>query len=63
VSEPAAVPEPEHGYGWRERRERDLDVLALVTCGVLADYGAAVSIVATLDREQLVSALWCVLRW
>jgi hypothetical protein len=57
MSEPAAPrPEPER-YEWREPRDREVDVLALVVTGVTADYDAATSIIETLDREQLVTAL------
>jgi hypothetical protein len=63
MSEPAAPrPEPEK-YPWREPRDREVDVLALVVTGVTADYDAATAIIETLDPEQLVTALWCVLRW
>ena len=64
VSEPVADPPPApEPYSWKTARDMNCDVLALVVCGVLADYGAATSIVATLDRDQLVSVLWCVVRW
>ena len=56
VSAPAAVPEPEK-YTWKEPRDREVDVLALVTCGVLGDYDAAVDLVASLDDAQRVSAI------
>jgi hypothetical protein len=37
-------------YEWRERSDRDVDVLALVCCALDADYEAATSILETLDR-------------
>jgi hypothetical protein len=64
VSEPADTPQPEpERYDWRSSADREVDVLALVVTGVIADYDAATSIIATLSHEQLVSALWITLRW
>jgi hypothetical protein len=59
----SAAPEPERAYKWRSAADREVDVLALVVCGVLADYDAATTIIETLDHAQLVSALWITLRW
>jgi hypothetical protein len=64
VSEPADAPQPEpEKYPWKEPRDRELDVLALVTCGVLVDYDAAVDIIESLDDAQRVSAIWVLARW
>jgi hypothetical protein len=63
VSEPAAVPEPEHGYEWREPRDRDADVLGVLVCAVLSDHDGAVSIFSSLSDEQTVSLVWCLACW
>jgi hypothetical protein len=60
VTEPAPdlpQPEPER-YPWREPRDREVDVLALVTCALRHDHDAAVDLVASLDDAQRVSAIW-----
>ena len=64
MSEPAAVPQPEPGkYEWREPRDMNCDVLALVACGVLGDRDGAVTILASLDDQQTTAACWAVVLW
>ena len=63
MNEPdAPQPEPEP-YEWREPRDCDADVLAVLACAVLGDHDGAVSILSTLDDEQTVSLCWCLARW
>jgi hypothetical protein len=65
MSEPAAdspQPEPEK-YEWREPRDMNCDVLALVACGVLGDFDGAVTVLASLTDEQTVAVCWAVVCW
>ena len=64
MSEPAAVPPPEpEKYPWHSPADRELDVLALVTCALLVDYDSAVDIIESLDDAQRLSAIWVLARW
>ena len=65
MSEPAADPPPPEPqkYPWREPRDMNCDVLALVACGVLGDHDGAVAILATLNDEQTVAVCWAVVCW
>jgi hypothetical protein len=65
MSEPAAdSPQPELAkYEWREERDMNCDVLALVACGVLGDFDGAVAVLASLDDEQTVAVCWAVVCW
>jgi hypothetical protein len=56
------MPEPEP-YRWRNSRDRDADVLGVVSAALLGDYEAAVSILESLSREDLVSLTWCISCW
>jgi hypothetical protein len=64
MSEPADTPQPEPAkYEWREPRDMNCDVLALVACGVLGDFDGAVAVFASLDDEQTVAVCWALVRW
>jgi hypothetical protein len=64
VSEPTVQPEPERTqYEWREPRDRDADVLAVLACALLGDHEGAVAVLSSLDDEQTTSLCWCLARW
>ena len=62
MNEPVDAPQPEP-YEWREPRDCDADVLAVLACALLLDHDGAVSILSSLSDEQTVSLVWCLARW
>jgi hypothetical protein len=50
-------------YPWHNERDKDADALALLTAALFDDESAAVLILMSLDRQQLVELIGTVAVW